>query len=190
MHIEQLRQPGQRPVTLDGGQSHLRLESRCVWFRRVRFVMVSPDMRQLRPLSGRKSTCRSVQIHRASSNNAIVRLNIEIVKRSGQAKGDYVIITDQSEQCGPRRRDTAVMARKLVWRAAHPGESPTYLRRCSAASRSGAARSGCRSINFITSAASRTNNSQIRLEMTVALRGAFPKTAISPKKSPCDSLTL
>ena len=132
----------------------------------------------------------SGEIFQHSVNNAIVRFNIEIVKRSGQAKGDYVIITDQSEQCGPRRRDTAVMARKLVWQAAHPGESPTYLRRCSAASRSGAARSGCRSINFITSAASRTNNSQIRLEMTVALRGAFPKTAISPKKSPCDSLTL
>ena len=64
MHIEKLRQIGQRPVTLDGGQSHPRIKSEDrlfalnpgVWFRLVRFVIVSPDMRQHRPLSGRKST--------------------------------------------------------------------------------------------------------------------------------------
>ena len=38
-----------------------------VWFRRVRFVMLSPDSRQAAPLSGRKSTYRPVQIPRASS---------------------------------------------------------------------------------------------------------------------------
>jgi hypothetical protein len=37
------------------------------WFRRVRFVMLSPDSRQSWPLSGRKSTYRSVQNPQASS---------------------------------------------------------------------------------------------------------------------------
>jgi hypothetical protein len=38
-----------------------------VWFRRVRFVMLSPDPRQSEPLSGRKSTYPPVQILRATS---------------------------------------------------------------------------------------------------------------------------
>ena len=44
-----------------------------VWFRRGRLLMISPDSRQSSPLSGRKSTYRSVQICPATSDTHIHR---------------------------------------------------------------------------------------------------------------------
>jgi hypothetical protein len=38
-----------------------------VWFRRALFVIFAPDMRQIMPLSGRKSTQRPAQFYEASS---------------------------------------------------------------------------------------------------------------------------
>src|ERR1700691_1834585 len=68
MHIENLRQFRKRLLTFQGNQSHLRLESRCmVPARSSSLVMTSPDARQYSPLSGGKSTYRSVQFSRASS---------------------------------------------------------------------------------------------------------------------------
>jgi hypothetical protein len=40
-----------------------------VWFRRVRFVMLSPDPRRSSPPSGRKSTYPPVQIPQATSGH-------------------------------------------------------------------------------------------------------------------------
>jgi hypothetical protein len=39
-----------------------------VWFRRALFVIFAPDMRQIMPLSGRKSTQRPAQFYKASSH--------------------------------------------------------------------------------------------------------------------------
>lgn len=53
--IELLRPFGQRLLPLDRGQGYFAL-SPGVWFRRLRFVKFAPELRQIMPLSGRKST--------------------------------------------------------------------------------------------------------------------------------------
>jgi hypothetical protein len=67
MHVESLRQLGQRLLALQGGKATFALKA-GVWFRRGRLVMISPDVRRYSPLSGGKSTYRSVKIPRASSH--------------------------------------------------------------------------------------------------------------------------
>jgi len=62
-----LRQFAQRLLTLQGRQGHLRLEGRRV-VPACRLVIISPDARRYSPLSGGKSTYRSVQISGAGSN--------------------------------------------------------------------------------------------------------------------------
>jgi hypothetical protein len=43
-----------------------------VWFRRALFVIFAPDMRQIMPLSGRKSTQRPAQFYEASSDKRFI----------------------------------------------------------------------------------------------------------------------
>jgi hypothetical protein len=59
--VEMLRQLSYRPVALDGGKRHLRLEGRCVVPARSSVHGLSCS-RRLSPLSGRNSTYRPVQI--------------------------------------------------------------------------------------------------------------------------------
>src|SRR5450830_120847 len=71
MDVELLRQFCQRLIALDGGQSHLRLEYRCVVPARSSAHCLSCS-RSSSPLSGRNSTYPAVQICRASSEGSIV----------------------------------------------------------------------------------------------------------------------
>jgi hypothetical protein len=66
MHVKLLGQLRWRLLTLDGCQCHFALNA-GVWFRRLRFVMLSPDPRRSSPPSGRKSTYPTLQIPRATS---------------------------------------------------------------------------------------------------------------------------
>src|SRR5665647_1191926 len=62
-----LGQLGQRPIALDGGKRHLRLESRAVVPARSSVHSLSCSRRSS-PLSGRNSTYRLVQISGAGSD--------------------------------------------------------------------------------------------------------------------------
>src|ERR1700716_2954251 len=64
--VEMLRQLSYRPVALDGGKRHLRLEGRCVVPARSSVHGLSCS-RRLSPLSGRNSTYRPVQICESGS---------------------------------------------------------------------------------------------------------------------------
>jgi len=55
VHVELLRQLDQRLLALQGSQRHLALNA-GLWFRRTRFVIVSPDPQPPWPLSGKNST--------------------------------------------------------------------------------------------------------------------------------------
>jgi hypothetical protein len=55
MHVIQLRQFGQRLLTLIAANATFALKT-GLWFRRVRFEISAPDPRQSSPRSGRKST--------------------------------------------------------------------------------------------------------------------------------------
>ena len=76
MHVEPPCQLSQRLLTL-------ALKT-GVWFRRVRFVMLSPDPRRSAPPSGRKSTFPPVQIPQATS------IDKEIVKLRGVLDHTYL----------------------------------------------------------------------------------------------------
>src|SRR4051812_6197464 len=66
MDVKMLSQLSNRPVALDGGKRHLRLEGRCVVPARSSVHGLSCS-RRLSPPSGRNSTYRPVQICGAGS---------------------------------------------------------------------------------------------------------------------------
>ena len=76
-----LRQLRQRPIALDGGKRHLRLESRAVVPAGSSVHGLSCS-RQSSPLSGRNSTYRPVQICGAGSVRHLLRERIEFGQRS------------------------------------------------------------------------------------------------------------
>src|SRR5467141_3856593 len=71
--VEMLRQLSYRPVALDGGKRHLRLEGRCVVPARSSVHGLSCS-RRLSPLSGRNSTYRPVQICESGSRTGRTEL--------------------------------------------------------------------------------------------------------------------
>jgi hypothetical protein len=64
-----------------------------VWFRRVRFVIWSPDPRPISPSSGRKSTYRPVQILEPSS----VIAKMSELRRKGVPHSDLKIIASDPD---------------------------------------------------------------------------------------------
>ncbi|MEY9470893.1 hypothetical protein ABH992_003292 [Bradyrhizobium yuanmingense] len=86
-----LGQLGQRPIALDGGKRHLRLESRAVVPARSSVHGLSCS-RQSSPLSGRNSTYRPVQICGAGSEVSLERRDlIEAKQRFARAIADLEV---------------------------------------------------------------------------------------------------
>src|SRR5476651_909812 len=82
--VEMLGQLGQRPIALDGGKRHLRLESRAVVPARSSVHGLSCSRRSS-PLSGRNSTYRLVQISGTGSFDDLMDNLID-----GTAIGFYI----------------------------------------------------------------------------------------------------
>src|ERR1035441_3743230 len=83
--IKVLGQLCYRPVTLDGGKRHLRLEGRCVVPARSSVHGLSCSRRSS-PLSGRNSTYRTVQI---SGTGSLTNIPIEQALTNTSIESSY-----------------------------------------------------------------------------------------------------